>query len=153
LIDEPALTLLLPAPTEETCPLKRLLELGADPNLRSNRITPLQIAVYARDVEGVSALLRAGADPNDTGNSAGTIWEDGSYMSLFNRLHGASVLYICKNTEAFDYLLEGRSENVKKIERALLQCGVRSFLASSFKPSTDIPLVATSGAFQSLSSE
>ena len=74
------------------CPLQRLLEVGADPNLRGYQITPLQIATISSDCDGVERLLKAGALPNDTGSPNGVIWEDESIMHHLNHLHGASPL-------------------------------------------------------------
>ena len=113
------------------CPLRRLLKLGADPNSRNSRITPLQIAVISGDLDGVSILLDAGADPNDTGSSEGTVWEDGMLMSLFNHLHGASALHICRH---FKYYIEHihlelwSEDNFEMIEETLLRYGAKTFL-------------------------
>lgn len=110
------------------CPLRRLLELGADPNSRGSRITPLQIAVLSGDVDGVSILLDAGADPNDTGSSEGTAWEDGTLMSRFNHLDGASALYICRKFGC--YLEESdrslwRDPSFEVIKKILLRYGAK----------------------------
>ena len=109
------------------CSLRRLLDLGADPNVRgsSSRITPLQIAVILGDLDGVSILLDAGADPNVTGSSEGTVWEDGTPMSRFNHLDGYSALYICSNFECY---LEERKGNFELIEETLLRHGAKVFL-------------------------
>ncbi|KAH7009774.1 hypothetical protein EDB80DRAFT_610302, partial [Ilyonectria destructans] len=58
------------------CLLARLLQLGADPNGHGYRVCPLQIAAGAWDLEGVKVLLEAGADPNNTGDRSGIVWED-----------------------------------------------------------------------------
>ena len=103
------------------CPLRRLLELGADPNSRGSRITPLQIAVMSGDLDGVITLLDAGADPNDTGSSEGTVWEDGTLMSRFNHLDGASALYICRKVVCHSR----RACYLEKIEGILLRYGAK----------------------------
>ena len=96
----------------EPCVVERLLELGADPNGIGYRITPLQTAVAGSDFEAVSILLKAGADPNDTGNPDGIVWEEGTPMNKwFSYLHNASPLSIC------------RQEEDEKIEEILLQYG------------------------------
>ena len=114
------------------CPLRRLLELGADPNSRGSRITPLQIAVVSWDLDGVRTLLDAGADPNDIGSSGGTVWEDGTFMSRFNHLDGASALYIYRSFEYIGakLLKEHRKKNLKMIEATLLHYGAKAFLRS-----------------------
>jgi hypothetical protein len=115
---------------EGYCPAERLLELGADPNMIGYQVTPLQIAVVSWDFEGVSTLLNAGADPNDTGNSDGIVWEMGTLLSRFNHLHNASPLYICRNFECIlkGLLKDEREKNLKKIEATLLQYGAEAFL-------------------------
>jgi len=116
------------------CPAERLLELGADPNMIGYRVTPLQIAVVSWDFEGVSTLLKAGADPNDTGNNDGIFWGKGTLMSRFNHLRNASPLYICRNFECIfqdgSYAKRYREEGLRKIEAILLQYGAEAFLRS-----------------------
>lgn len=111
------------------CPLQRLLELGADPNLRGYRITPLQIATFTSDYEGVEMLLKAGAMPNDTGSADGVIWQKGSVMHGLNHLHGASPLRVCRDFEVFPrsiYRKAGANDQ-KKIEALLLYHGAEAF--------------------------
>ena len=113
------------------CLLRRLLALGADPNSRGSRITPLQIAVDSGDLDGVRILLDAGADPNDTGSSGETLWEDGTLISRFNCLDGASALYICRNFECIrldSCEVNLREESRRMIEETLLQYGAEEFL-------------------------
>ena len=113
------------------CLLRRLLKLGADLNSRKSRITPLQIAVISGDLDGVSLLLDAGADPNGTGSSEGTVWEDGTPMSHFNHLHGASALHICRNFRYYTkrgHLMPGREDHLERIEETLLRYGAKTFL-------------------------
>ena len=119
------------------CPLKKLLELGADPNSRGSRITPLQIAVVSWDLDGVRTLLNAGADPNDVGSSGGIVWEDGTFMSRFNHLDGASALYIYRSFGYIgpyhsqkEYIGPRHRENLETIEATLLQHGAKEFLRS-----------------------
>ena len=112
------------------CPAERLLELGADPNVIGHQVTPLQIAVVSWDFESVSMLLKAGADPNDTGKGDGVFWEKGTLMSRFNHLHNASPLYICRNFECIfrDAIKREKEKDLGKIEAILLQYGAEAFL-------------------------
>lgn len=114
---------------KDFCPLQRLLELGADPNLRGYRITPLQIATFTSDYEGVEMLLKAGAIPNDTGSADGVIWQDDSFMHHLNHLHGASPLRICRDFAIIlrpKYRVVGVNDR-KKIEALLLYHGAEDF--------------------------
>jgi hypothetical protein len=53
---------------EASCTLRQLLQLGANPDPEGFPVTPLQIAVFSRDLAGVRTLLEAGADLNNTGD-------------------------------------------------------------------------------------
>ena len=115
------------------CLLQRLLELGADPNLGSYRVTPLQIVTFSSDYEGVEMLLQAGAMPNGTGSADGVIWRKDSVMRDLNKLHGASPLRICRD---FGFVSRpGHREKVpddrKKIEALLLYHGAEAFSTTS----------------------
>ena len=103
-----------PSSCKVFCPLQRLLELGADPNLRGYRTTPLQIVTYCSDYEGVEMLLKAGALPNETGSADGVIWPEDSVSHSLNQLHGLSPLLICRT------FVENREHNVRKEIEALL---------------------------------
>lgn len=48
--------------------LKKILSGQADLNAAGHLVTPLQIVVATRDIEGVTELLEAGADSNVTGD-------------------------------------------------------------------------------------
>ncbi|TPX18701.1 uncharacterized protein E0L32_002558 [Thyridium curvatum] len=63
-------------------------------------VTPLQMAVARRDPTAVKLFLRAGADPNATGECTAMLSEQGSFLALFDHLHGLSPLYILYNMEA-----------------------------------------------------
>lgn len=119
------------------CPLQRLLELGADPNLGDYRVTPLQIAIFTSDYEGVKMLLKAGAMPNDTGSPDGVIWQEDSVMHDLNHLHGASPLRICRDFETVSRpdIREIGADDRKKIEALLLSHGAEAF---STTPGLDI---------------
>ena len=118
---------------KSSCLMQRLLELGADPNVRGYRITPLQIATFYEDVEGVEMLLKAGAMPNDTGCPDGIVWPKGSVMHGLNILHGASPLRICKD---FPKLLrpiypEEKPHVREEIKTLLLTYGAEAFSTTS----------------------
>ena len=103
------------------CPLQRLLELGADPNARGYLITPLQIATFCSDYEGVKMLLGAGAMPNDTGSADGVIWREDSVMHDLNHFHGASPLLICRDLAVVSRPLARNLDlNARKKMEALL---------------------------------
>ena len=84
------------------CPVERLLELGADPNMTGYQITPLQIAVAILHLDGVSKLLNAGADPNSISDMGGIRFEEGTVMARFNCLYRVSPFEI---TFKFQHLL------------------------------------------------
>lgn len=109
--------------------IRKLLQHGADPNARKQRVTLLQIAIYNEDDAAVSTLLEAKADANNTGSVAESPWEEESYMSRYNKLFGASPLYICRNYGLFGG--KGRSSLViseEDMETMLVQHGAKSFL-------------------------
>ncbi|KAH0436668.1 L-galactose dehydrogenase [Colletotrichum camelliae] len=81
---------------EDGCVLEELLSLGANPNVSGCYITPLQIAIASFDIDGVNALLKAGADPNAAGSTAGLPWPKGTAHFDFNILHGRQPLQICR---------------------------------------------------------
>ena len=111
------------------CPLQQLLKLGADPNLSGYRITPLQIATFCSDYDGVEMLLEAGAMPNDTGSADGFIWPEDSVMHDLNQLHGTSPLRICRDVAntSRSYWIEPEANVRKKIEPLLLYHGAEAF--------------------------
>ena len=118
------------------CMVKRLLELGADPNMNGCWATPLQIAVHCRDFIAISILLEAGADPNPIPKSDVNAWEPLTLMSRFNLLHGASPLYIHRHFDPYenkdmrfwrDRALDLRQDDLEQIEAILLQYGARSY--------------------------
>ena len=121
---------------EEYCPVERLLQLGAEPNAKEYKITPLQIAVVSWDFGGVRTLLKAGSDPNDTGNSDGIVWGNDTLTSRFNHLHNASPLHICRSFQCIwsEYKVndteESKKNNRRKIEAILLQYGAEAFLCN-----------------------
>lgn len=102
------------------CVVNRLLELGANPNMSESYVTPLQIAVEEMDLEGVSMLLKAGADPNGTGINSNTSLGNNGVMSDFKDLHGSSPLYIIRSRAK-------TKPNRPEIEAILLEYGGRAF--------------------------
>lgn len=112
----------------ETCPLIRLLQLGARPDAPEYRVKPLQIAVVSGDFKGVEILLQAGADPNDCGNENGIAWNNEDLLGQFNHLGGCSPLFICKEFKciAVSRILWA-SANCNRIEELLVAARARSF--------------------------
>jgi hypothetical protein len=93
---------------ESSCVLPRLLQLGANPDPKGFQVTPLQIAVFSRDLAGVRTLLEAGADLNNTGDEQGIKWHaETSALGPYCRLHGLTPLYILRHLEAYPYLEDG----------------------------------------------
>ena len=129
---------------ENFCLVQQLLQSGADPNFEGCFVTPLQIAVYCLDFEAVNALLENGAHPNSTGCKEGVVWEEHTFMSQINHLHGASPLRIVRKYNHIDetpfWLEESRAiieERTKGIEKArrktealLLQHGAQEISTS-----------------------
>ncbi|PVH69170.1 hypothetical protein DL98DRAFT_598888 [Cadophora sp. DSE1049] len=107
------------------CPVRTLLEAGAEPNLSGYRVTPLQIAVAAWDLEGVQLLLEYGADPEGTGDPKGIIWPRTSPMFKFKGLDRKSPLQICRTRECFPHvgheIRRDRMPALEQIEQLLLQ--------------------------------
>ena len=145
---DPSVVLLLSIGTqdfEEDCGLtQHLLELEADPNLTSYIVTPLQIATYRLDFDGVSMLLKYGAHPNSTGYDDGVAWKQDTIMSYLSHLHGASPLrilrkyrYITPQTEKEHYylwILEAR----KELEELLLQYGAEEISSTPEAASEEV---------------
>jgi NACHT domain len=85
--------------------LPRLLQLGANPDPKGFQVTPLQIAVFSRDLAGVRMLLEAGADSNNTGDEQGIKWHaEISILRPFCRLHGLAPLCILRHLKAYPYI-------------------------------------------------
>ena len=104
---------------------KKLLSLGADPNMSAFRATPLQIALYSADVVVVRYLLEAGADAYATGNQNGLWWREGTVMERFNQYHDVSALSIVMENEADTFTYPTDPSNAQqKLQKLLLQYGV-----------------------------
>ena len=95
---------------ESSCVLPRLLQLGANPDPKGFLVTPLQIAVFSRDLAGVRTLLEAGADLNNIGDEQGIKRHaETSILSPYRCLHGLTPLYILRHLEAYPDLEGGMS--------------------------------------------
>jgi hypothetical protein len=110
----------------ESCLVERLVDLGADPAGAGYNVTPLQIATWNHDIEGVRVLLGAGAPPNGTGDPNGLSWGEGTSMPTYNMLEGASPLHICKMVSKEAATLFGHE--IRHIEKLLLQYGAEEIL-------------------------
>lgn len=112
---------------EGTCLLRRIIELGADPDCNAYTTTPLQIAVAQRDYNGADTLLGAGADPNQIGNPNGVRW-CGTYRN-YDDLEGLSPLFICQN-EMGEF---GSESEWQMLEALLVKYGARSFISTGMQ--------------------
>jgi len=136
----------MPGHAEETvcegsCVLPRLLQLGANPDPKGFQVTPLQIAVFSRDLAGVRTLLEAGADPTNTGDEQGIKWHvETSVLGPYCRLHGLAPLYILRRLKAYPYLEGGMTtEEIDEmngatttdIERLLLDYGASTVVSGN----------------------
>ncbi|KAL1611933.1 hypothetical protein SLS60_000156 [Paraconiothyrium brasiliense] len=120
---------------KDRCALRNSLGRHADPDATGYLITPLQIAVASRDIEGVTELLEAGADPNTTGDQNGVSFKTNSIFESFNELHGLSPLHICRtytplvmrDDHVSKQIHRYRENNAPAIEGLLLQHSAREF--------------------------
>lgn len=121
---------------QQSCLILRLLELGANPNMEGYLVTPLQIATYCLDLEGLRLLLQHSAHPNSTGCSDGVAWGENTLMGLVDHLHGASPLRICRKYRFIADHDIAAKESIEKardnIERLLLQHGAEE-ISSTYK--------------------
>lgn len=123
------------------CPLRHLLQVGAQPNLTEHPLTPLQIAVAARNSGGVRLLLDYGADPNCIGDHVHGDWPAKSMLAKFSRFHGMSPLRICKSgycvTLEESFGPSGKEPEIRAIQDLLLECGGRDFQIEPSEPLTE----------------
>ncbi|KAM7191236.1 hypothetical protein V8F20_009414 [Naviculisporaceae sp. PSN 640] len=118
------------------CAFSELIQAGAMVDPEGFRVTPLQIAVYTRDILAAKDLLDAGADVNNTGDPNGLEWtNEHSVLYPYNKLHGVRPLDILtrfKPRLQCRGVLTGNSEaseimhKTKEIERLLLSAQERS---------------------------
>ena len=110
------------------CILKELLRLGALPDPKGYRVTPLQILCSVGDVRGVQVLLEAGADPNSVGDEGGIMWNEASMLHRFQRFHGVSPLRIIRT------MCEPQAwcHSTQEVEPLLLQYRARDFDSQSY---------------------
>ncbi|KAI3576663.1 hypothetical protein IWW34DRAFT_870945 [Fusarium oxysporum f. sp. albedinis] len=113
------------------CPLRHLLEVGAQPNLSGYPLTPLQIAVAARNLEGVRLLLHFRADPNCIGDPLSNAWPANSLIAEFKGFYGMSPLRICRSggwlSLTGDLGGESMTSSMETIQQLLLAYGGRDF--------------------------
>jgi hypothetical protein len=123
------------------CPVRYLLEAGAQPDVQGYRLGPLQMAVAAWNLEGVRLLLHFGAGPNYAGDSTGAIWPINSLLADFNRFQGMLPLRICRSRDCVypesDYRRRRREPSVKTIEQLLLNYSGREFQQEPREPGTE----------------
>ncbi|KAH7085265.1 hypothetical protein BKA63DRAFT_499280 [Paraphoma chrysanthemicola] len=113
---------------KDSCALQRILIGQADPNAAEYLVTPLQIAVAIFNMQSVTDLLEAGADPNTTGTRNGIAFKANSLLGRFNKLHGLSPLHICR-TDQVSMGTYGPIVERPVIEALLLQHGAREYEA------------------------
>ncbi|KAK9800034.1 hypothetical protein SCARD494_01827 [Seiridium cardinale] len=75
--------------------IRRIIELGADPNCYGYATTPLQIAVANMDYDGADTLLQAGADPTRVGDPDGIRLS--GILRDFQDLEGMAPKDICRS--------------------------------------------------------
>ncbi len=109
----------------EGCWLRRLLQLGALVDPAGFRVTPLQIAVAARDLKGIALLLESGANPNMTGEYDGIRWGEEEILGIFDQLHGCTPLYVLRKFSAIiaNGLNDLWLDNMVKTEERKIEIG------------------------------
>lgn len=115
--------------------LQRLLDLGADPDPQGFRVTPLQIAIYQRDLGVVRKLLEVGADPNNAGDPEGTTWNNNSVLSPYNRFHGHAPIEILSFEPCFPFEDDMSREHIENANGVVTDEIRRILLSYGAKPS------------------
>ena len=83
--------------------VERLLGNGADPDISNHLLTPLQLAAVFRETDIIKILLKAGANPNGTGDVDEKVLRDQILRCHFSRLLGASPLCIFRHWADLDH--------------------------------------------------
>lgn len=116
-----------PCMDDDSCPLRKLLGLGANPDGPGSWCTPLQMAAGLLDLGGIRSLLRAGASPLAAGDPTATAWPETHPMATFSTLRGMTPMEILRKNVVIesDFLvpsheiIEVRSECILLLEEAL----------------------------------
>ena len=105
--------------------VERFLRNGADPNISYHLLTPLQLAAVFHHTDIIEILLKAGANPNGTGDvDEENFFKDQISSYRLNFLLGASPLYIFRKwADIGDYDKHEYEEG----EATLIGYGARDF--------------------------
>ncbi|KAM0810010.1 hypothetical protein AB5N19_10357 [Seiridium cardinale] len=98
--------------------IRRIIELGADPNCYGYATTPLQIAVANMDNDGADTLLQAGADPTRVGDPDGIRLS--GILRDFQDLEGMGPIDICRRKSCEAKVLEEK-QSCQLIEALLIR--------------------------------
>ncbi|KAK0722057.1 hypothetical protein B0T26DRAFT_701172 [Lasiosphaeria miniovina] len=115
----------------KTCAIALLVELGANVNSASCRMTPLQLAALLWDYDGVKVLLEKRADANMTGSAQGyqlagcDLDDDLEYDSPLRILRNAAFAPP-RSSIRVRRAGQGRAAKLK-VEKLLLESGARDF--------------------------
>lgn len=103
--------------------VERFLGNGADPNITNQFLTPLQHAAVVRDTDIIKVLLKAGAEPNGTGDIDKKVVKDQNPRNHFDYILGASPLCILRHLDFYAYFKHECEEG----EATLIGYGARDF--------------------------
>ena len=114
--------------------VERFLGNGADPNISNHLLTPLQLAAVFRDTCIIKILLKAGANPNGTGD----VDEEKVLKDQISRCHygsflGASPLCIYRHSDFDGY----DKHEYKEGEATLIGYGAQEFSSQTRVPRAD----------------